>query len=97
MFVSNTELLNKLIQLEFIIDQNCKSDKNYIYTLLQSIEKKLTNVDSNVNHIYFENQIIKHQLLLEDCIRESMNEINVLSSLIKDTISKIDTFILKEN
>ena len=47
-------------------------------------------MDSNINHIYFENQIIKHQLLLEDCIRESVNEIDDLSLLIKNTVSKIN-------
>jgi hypothetical protein len=105
MFISNKELLNKLFQLEFIIDNyknNVQKENTDIYTRLESIEQKLTNIDSNVNHIYFENQIIKHQLLLEDCIRESVNEINDLSLLIKDTVSKINKLIeskivLKEN
>ena len=117
MFVSNTELLNKLLQLESKIDQNKHKNDNTqtkndvdkhqdidkhqdTFTRLESIEQKLTSIDSNINHIdsninhiYFENQIIKHQLLLEDCIRESLNEINDLSSLIKNTVSKINKLI----
>jgi hypothetical protein len=89
MFVNNTELLNKLLQLEIKIDQNKHKNDN-VHTLIESIEQKLTNIDSNINHIYFENQIIKHQLLLEDCIRESVNEIDDLSLLIKDTVYKIN-------
>jgi hypothetical protein len=104
MFVNNTTLLNKLLQLESKIDQNKhKNDGSnqeliqLMHTRIESIEQKLTNIDSNINHIdsninhiYFENQIIKHQLLLEDCIRESVNEIDDLSLLIKDTVSKIN-------
>ena len=89
MFVNNTELLNKLLQLESKIDQSKHKNDN-VHTRIESIEQKLTNMDSNINHIYFENQIIKHQLLLEDCIRESVNEIDDLSLLIKDTVSKIN-------
>lgn len=96
MFVNNTELLNKLLQLESKIDQNKHKNDN-VHTRIESIEQKLTNIDSNINHmdsninhIYFENQIIKHQLLLEDCIRESVNEIDDLSLLIKNTVSKIN-------
>lgn len=110
MFVNNTELLNKLLQLESKIDQSKHKNDN-VHTRIESIERKLTNIDSNINHIdsninhmdsninhidsninhiYFENQIIKHQLLLEDCIRESVNEIDDLSLLIKDTVSKIN-------
>lgn len=110
MFVNNTELLNKLLQLESKIDQSKHKNDN-VHTRIESIEQKLTNIDSNINHmdsninhidsninhidsninhIYFENQIIKHQLLLEDCIRESVNEIDDLSLLIKDTVSKIN-------
>ena len=112
MFVNNTELLNKLLQLESKIDQNKHKNDN-VHTRIESIEQKLTNIDSNINHmdsninhidsninhIYFENQIIKHQLLLEDCIRESVNEIDDLSLLIKDTVSKINklTEILLKN
>lgn len=105
MFVNNTELLNKLLQLESKIDQSKHKNDN-VHTRIESIEQKLTNIDSNINHmdsninhIYFENQIIKHQLLLEDCIRESVNEIDDLSLLIKDTVSKINklTEILLKN
>lgn len=106
MFVNNTKLLNKLLQLESKIDQNKHKNDGLNQELIQlmhirieSIEQKLTNIDSNINHIYFENQIIKHQLLLEDCIRESVNEIDDLSLLIKNTVSKINklTEILLKN
>ena len=111
MFVNNTELLNKLLQLESKIDQNKHKNDGlnqefiqFMHIRIESIEQKLTNIDSNItnidsninhidsniNHIYFENQIIKHQLLLEDCIRESVNEIDDLSLLIKNTVSKIN-------
>jgi hypothetical protein len=100
MFVSNTELLNKLLQVETKVDQN-KNREDYldqitndnIYTRLDTIEHKLNNIDSSVNQIYFENQIIKHQLLLEDRIRESVNEIDDLAIKIKQSISKIDQLV----
>lgn len=102
MFVNNTTLLNKLLQLESKIDQNKHKNEliQLMHTRIESIEQKLTNIDSNINQIYFENQIIKHQLLLEDCIRESVNEIDGLSLLIKDTVSKINKLteiLLKKN
>jgi hypothetical protein len=100
MFVSNTELLKKLLQVETKVDQN-KNREDYvdqnkndnIYTRLDMIEHKLNNIDSSVNQIYFENQIIKHQLLLEDRIRESVNEIDDLAITIKQSISKIDQLV----
>lgn len=102
MFVNNTTLLNKLLQLESKIDQTKHKNEliQLMHTRIESIEQKLTNIDSNINQIYFENQIIKHQLLLEDCIRESVNEIDGLSLLIKDTVSKINKLteiLLKKN
>jgi len=141
MFVNNTELLNKLLQLESKIDQHKHKNDGlnqeliqFMHIRIESIEQKLTNIDSNITHIdsnlsnidsnitnidsnithidsnithidsnitniYFENQIIKHQLLLEDCIRESVNEIDDLSLLIKNTVSKINklTEILLKN
>ena len=91
MFISNKELLGKLIQIEYKIDVN-----EHNYTRLKSIEQKLNNIDSNVNHIYFENQIIKHQLLLEDCIRESVNEINDFNNdFVKKIIFYIKFFVIK--
>jgi chromosome segregation ATPase len=148
MFVNNTELLNKLLQLESKIDQHKHKNDGlnqeliqFMHIRIESIEQKLTNIDSNITNIdsnisnidsnithidsnithidsnithidsnithidsnitniYFENQIIKHQLLLEDCIRESVNEIDDLSLLIKNTVSKINklTEILLKN
>ena len=46
MFVNNTELLNKLLQLESKIDQNKHKNDN-VHTLIESIEQKLTNIDSS--------------------------------------------------
>lgn len=109
MFISNKELLNKLVKVETKIDSSKdKCSLNYanyiieqvknifatnyndIYTKLDIIDEKINNMDSNINQIYFENEVIKHQLLLEGILRDSINEIDNLSITIKQTIFKID-------
>lgn len=110
MFVSNRELLNKLVQVEAKIETNNLNYANYIIEQIKNIlskyyqqdtlpmtihqdtfSNKLDNLDIKLDKVYFENQVIKHQLLLEDHIRESINEIDDLSFAIKQTISQIDT------
>lgn len=98
MFVSNTELLKKLLQVENKMDDGYDSHRNNknndeILSKLEKIEQRLNNIDANVNHIFFENQVIKHQLLLEDRIIESINEIDNLSIIIKSSVSKIDLLL----
>ena len=72
------------IHQDTLPNSNCLVESMYI-------SNKLDNLDVKLDKVYFENQVIKHQLLLEDHIRESINEIDDLSFTIKQTISKIDT------
>ena len=109
MFISNKELLNKLVKVETKIDSGKdKCSLNYanyiieqvknifstnyndIYKKLDIIDEKINNMDSNINQIYFDNEVIKHQLLLEGILRDSIDEIDNLSITIKQTILKID-------
>ena len=43
--------------------------------------------------MYFENEVIKHQLKLEDDIRNTIEEVNNLNNIIVCAISQIDKFI----
>jgi hypothetical protein len=55
------------------------SDDN-IYTQLNTISNK-------IDLLYYENEIIKHQLLLEEDIRKCEQEVNILSDIINKTLN----------
>jgi gas vesicle protein len=54
----------------------------------------LIKVDNKINMLYFENEIIKHQLLLEEELRKYNDEIDNLKTLIDKKINEINNTIL---
>ena len=62
---------------------------NRISTFEYDITKKIVLLDSKVDNLYFDNEIIKHQLLLEEEIRKCTDEIDNLSLIIQKTISEL--------
>jgi hypothetical protein len=54
-------------------------------------------MDKKLDSIYFENELIKHQLTLEDEIRKLIDEVSNIHSIIKNTISGLDVLIKKSN
>lgn len=78
---------NKNIE-EYIIDEACKkiNEKNK-----NEIKENITAINDKLNILFFDNEIIKHQLLLEDEIRKYGDEINNLSLIINNTIKTIDS------
>jgi hypothetical protein len=55
----------------------------------------LKNIDEKIVSIYFENELIKHQLVLEDEIRNTIQEVKNLGDIITSAISQIDSIIKK--
>jgi hypothetical protein len=80
----NKSMENKLITLsdlfQVFTEDNCK--------LIISMDKKLDS-------IYFENELIKHQLALEDEIRKLIDEVNNIHGIINNTINDLDIIIKK--
>lgn len=57
-----------------------------IISRINDLEK---DIDNKISDLYFDNQIIKHQLLLEEEIRKCSDEIVNLSLIIEKTISEL--------
>lgn len=78
---------NKNIE-EYIINEACKriNEKNKT-----EINENITIINDKLDILFFDNEIIKHQLLLEDEIRKYGDEINNLSLIINKTIKTIET------
>ena len=75
------------------IDEKLIKLNNIIQTGDENMINKFDIIDVKLNSIYFENEIIKHQLSLEDEIRQSIEEIENINSFVNATIQKIDTLI----
>jgi hypothetical protein len=53
----------------------------------------LRNIDEKINSIYFENELIKHQFVLEGEIRNAICEVDNLSNIITSAITQIDSLV----
>jgi len=62
---------------------------NKISSFENDINIKIKSLDSKIDNLYFDNEIIKHQLLLEEEIRKCSDEIDNLSVIIQNTISEL--------
>jgi hypothetical protein len=76
------------------IDDKLGNLNNVIQTIGENTNGKFDVIDVKLNSIYFENEIIKHQFLLEEQIRQSIEEINNINNSINDAIKKLDQLIL---
>lgn len=61
--------------------------------LTEESSNRFSSVDMKLDSIYYENEVIKHQLKLEDDIRNTIEEVNSLNNIIACAISQIDRFI----
>lgn len=57
------------------------------------IDTRINCVDTKVDSLYFENEIIKHQLKLEDEIRSAIDEVHSLSLIVTSAISQLDSLL----
>lgn len=73
---------------ETIVD----SDK-LINTKLQVILKENNRTAEKLDSLFFENEIFKHQLALEDDIRRYIQEIDDLSEIITENVKIIDSLV----
>lgn len=71
-----------------LVDLNACLDK-----LTEESSNRFSVVNMKLDSIYFENEVIKHQLKLEDDIRNAIEEVNNLNNIIACAISQIDKFI----
>jgi hypothetical protein len=68
---------------------------NSVDTKMNSVDTKMNSVDTKIDSIYFENEIIKHQLKLEDEIRTAIGEVQSLSLIVTSAISQLDDLLKK--
>ena len=71
------------------IDDKLGNLNNIIQTIGENTNGKFDVIDVKLNSIYFENEIIKHQFLLEEQIRQSIEEISNIKNSINDAIKKL--------
>jgi hypothetical protein len=81
-FCSNVGIQSKLLDLNECLDKLTEESSN-----------RFSVVNMKLDSIYFENEVIKHQLKLEDDIRNAIEEVNNLNNIIACAISQIDKFI----
>lgn len=85
---SNSEFCSNVGVQTKLVDLNASLDK-----LTEESSNRFSVVNMKLDSIYFENEVIKHQLKLEDDIRNAIEEVNNLNNIISCAISQIDKFI----
>ena len=74
-----------------------QTDVGALQTDVGALQTDVTAISSKIDSVYFENELIKHQLLLEDEIRNAIEKINSLNVVVNTTISEIDDVISKRS
>lgn len=83
--VTNFETI--ILKLEDLKNNNQHGQN--IYNIKENFDKitdQINNITNKIDLLYYENEIIKHQLLLEEEIRKCEQEIDILSSLLKQVL-----------
>lgn len=91
----------KLILEEFLTISKRISEKNdFLNNMVESINDLNVTIDTNnkttnskLDGLFFENEILKHQLSLEDDIRRYIQEIDDLSESVNGNIKIIDEYL----
>lgn len=86
--IQNTLESNKNQLQEFIKDINTRED-----IFKDTFKDSLNEINNKINDFYFENELIKHQLLLEENISKYNDELEALKVNIKNTIDDIDVVL----
>lgn len=86
-----TDIMNNLDNIMNNITHNNneisnKNKENDLYTLISTVDTKL-------NSLFYENEIIKHQLLIEDELRKYSDEISSLKTEIKNVLDDINSIV----
>jgi hypothetical protein len=76
------------------IDIKLVNLNNLLNKLMEETSNRFTTVDNKLDSIYFENEVIKHQLKIEDDIRNTIEEVNNLNNIIVSAISQIDNLLI---
>lgn len=79
------EVLNQFSHFE----SNFNKLENNLNTKCENVLTNFQLLNTKIDNLYYENENIKHQLLLEDEIRKCSDEIDNLSLLIKTTINEM--------
>jgi hypothetical protein len=89
----NTEILNVIKSLQDETRNTMKND--FIYDEIKNISLQIDLMTEKMGSLYFENEIFKHQLSLEDDIRKSIDEINTITNIINNSVYEIDLLVKK--
>lgn len=73
-----------------IIIENHRNPNNDIIHHLNDLKLHLKDIDKNINSFYYENELVKHQLLLAEEIRQYSDEIQCLKTLALSTKESIN-------
>jgi len=67
--------------------------KNEMKNEIKNISLQIELMTEKMGSLYFENEIFKHQLSLEDDIRKSMDEIDTITNIINNSVYEIDILL----
>jgi hypothetical protein len=79
------------------VKQQFNINENNISSSMEVLKSSLQSIDTKVDGFYFENELIKHQLILEDEIRRYNDDIDALKLIITNTTSQIETIFSNFN
>lgn len=98
-FVEYIEKLYALTKNDDISDSIINIDRKLseINNKIMDFDEKLNEIYSKIDLLYYENETIKHQFLLEEDIRKYECEINSLSNIINKTIQEIEKIMVIHN
>ena len=89
-----TNILKQITELNKNNIINLTNNNSQVIQTLESFENKINDkfntINVKLNSIYFENEIIKNQLALQDEIRQSILEIDNITNSINQIVKKID-------
>ena len=83
--INNSEIEKYNNETQYIM-KNLKDEMKNISLQIEFMTEKMGS-------LYFENEIFKHQLSLEDDIRKSMDEIDTITNIINDSVYEIDVLL----
>ena len=70
-----------------------KNEMKNLKDELKNIHLQIELMTEKMGSLYFENEIFKHQLSLEDDIRKSMDEIDTITNIINDSVYEINVLL----
>lgn len=81
-------------QIKKIVSEHITSHKVLEDKIIDKINEQLTAISNKIDLLYYENENIKHQLLLEEDIRKYEEEITNISNIVNKTIEYINNITL---